>query len=327
MVGADDSSGTQVTREIPLEEFIPDDWKVAGTTSVWIRLYRAFRVSLEELRAAAPVEARPTGLRVSLLIGKPKHPRRGTITLVSEVEWHIEQSADLVEAPEGAYVMLITPFATAEPGDEPATVNLIDATAGALAAICGRNAVFERVSDYEYHLDQRMSSRELAWENPIAFDPPRLGARHATVYSVLARILDDNAPRRSKTLLSLRWLEAATRAGGVDAYLKYWIALETLLMTSFGDFSPIVESLSRAYSITSSEAGQRFAIGRMFGLRGRILHAGKQPPIHGTLLQYIEAICGDLLLETYGLPTFQRAAEVLARADFSLLDALNVGFD
>lgn len=253
-MGTDHDGGTDVKRAIPLEEFIPEEWTITGTTSVWIRLYRAFRVSQAELQAAAPVEVRPAGLRVSIIVGRPKHPGRGSITLASETEWHVEHAGELVEAPEGAYVMLIAPFAAAGPGNEPATLNRLDAAAGSLVAICGRNAVFERVSDYEYHLDRRTSSRELAWENPMAFDPPHFETRHATVYAVLARLLDADVPRRSRTLLSLRWLEAATRASGVDAYLKYWTALETLRMADFGDIRPIVQSLARVYGITSSEA-------------------------------------------------------------------------
>lgn len=222
----------------------------------------------------------------------------------------------------------MTPFASVgREGNEPQTVARMDAAAGALAAVSGRDAVFECVCEYELHLDGKMTMRGPTWQNPLAFQPPRLGARHGIVYAVLSRIYAADTERRSKTELSLRWIESATRAGGVDGFLRYWIALETLAMTSYSDYSPILRGLARAYGVSTSAAGARFAIGRMFGLRGRILHAGRQPPIHGTLLQYMEAVYGDVLLDLFGLQPLYRAAEVLGDATFTLEEALNVGIE
>ncbi len=224
--------------EYGLADLVPREWRDAGTTSVWIRLYRAFRVDTEELTGAFATKARTRDLRIVVLVGRPPYPKRGTVTLVSETEWRIEIAPEMASAPEGAYVLLIAPFASGTAGDEPSTVRLLDAAAGALAAVCGRNAVFERVSEYEFHLDDRATSREPVWENPLAFAPPRLGERHKLVYALLKQVLEDSDDlRRAKAMLSLRWLESATRSHGVDAYLKYWIALETLCMTSYGDLS------------------------------------------------------------------------------------------
>jgi hypothetical protein len=41
----------------------------------------------------------------------------------------------------------------------------------------------------------------------------------------------------------------------------------------------------------------------------------------------MEATHGDVLLEMYGYTSLRRAAEVLARPDFSLLNSRNVGLD
>ena len=312
-------------REVRVVEFIPGEWLSAGTKSVWIRGYRAFRVDLDELRRSTRSAERPVDLRIVVFWGQPSYPVPGKVTLISETNWRIDASTEIRKAITGAYVLLITPYKVDDQdGNELMTVRRLDAAAGALVAVCGRAGVFEHVFDYEFHVEGRFTFSSPPWENPLAFQSPRFESRHAVVYSLLCRVASGDSDSQLKANLSLRWLEAATYSrGGVDGFLKYWIALETLCMTSYGDLRPIVQGLARAYALSPSEAGDRFAVGRLFGLRGRILHQGAQPAIDGTLLKFMEGIYGDVVLEMFGLASLRRAEEVLVEnPQFDLRDVL-----
>ncbi|MBD0325807.1 MAG: hypothetical protein ICV68_05215, partial [Pyrinomonadaceae bacterium] len=119
--------------------------------------------------------------------------------------------------------------------------------------------------------------------------------------------------------LSLRWFESALYGkGGIDAYLKYWFAIETLGMPSTTNIRPLVESLSRAYGISHEEAQQKFSIGRLFGLRSRIVHEGQIISVHQNLTKYIEALYVDVLLEHLGLASEHRAEDVIDDPNFDL---------
>lgn len=104
----------------------------------------------------------------------------------------------------------------------------------------------------------------------------------------------------------------------MDAYLKNWFALETLGMPDTSDVRPLNDSLARAYAIPLKEAESRFAVGRLFGLRSRIVHDGQIVPIHARLLDYIAAIFVDVLFERLNVAAERRAELVSAMSDFRL---------
>jgi hypothetical protein len=117
--------------------------------------------------------------------------------------------------------------------------------------------------------------------------------------------------------LANRWFVSAVHSGGgIDAFLKYWIALETLAMPDTTDVRPINELLARSYDVTPSEAAQRFGVGRLFGLRSRIVHDGQIVSVSGLLLGYIEAIFFDTLAAALQLAPEHRAAAVQTDPDW-----------
>jgi hypothetical protein len=48
-------------------------------------------------------------------------------------------------------------------------------------------------------------------------------------------------------------------------------------------------------------------VGRIYGFRSRIVHAGEQTPIHPELSMYRRALFTDVLLQMLGLPSRQAA--------------------
>lgn len=116
---------------------------------------------------------------------------------------------------------------------------------------------------------------------------------------------------RARVRLSLRWFNAALRDAAHDAFVKFWIAVETLAMPSSTNILPIFESLARAYGISVPDAKTRFPIGRLFDLRGRIVHKGEMLELPGAVLGYMSALFFDLLSELLLQPNEGRLAESL----------------
>jgi hypothetical protein len=113
-------------------------------------------------------------------------------------------------------------------------------------------------------------------------------------------------------MLALHWFHLAMRDRGVDAFLKRWIALETLAMPDGTNIRPVNEALASAYGISYEEARDTYAVGRLAGLRARIVHHGEPLPIHSKLELYFDAVFYDVLMQLLGEPCDGRAASVLA---------------
>src|SRR5216684_338281 len=56
-----------------------------------------------------------------------------------------------------------------------------------------------------------------------------------------------------RVLLSLRWFEQALFDHGIDAFLKYWIAVETVGMPDTSNIRPLIESLAVAYGESNDD--------------------------------------------------------------------------
>ena len=93
--------------------------------------------------------------------------------------------------------------------------------------------------------------------------------------------------------------------------------MPTIGMPDTTNVRPLNDSLASAYGIPLEEAHDRFAIGRLFGLRSRIVHDGFMMPIYGQLLQYIEAVYIDVLHQHLGLPCAKKAEKVASDPAFN----------
>ena len=65
------------------------------------------------------------------------------------------------------------------------------------------------------------------------------------------------------------------------------------------------------YGLDGPQTEERFCVGRIFGLRGRIVRGGEMCPIHGALLDLLEGVYVDVLLDRLDLPSRRKAEEVL----------------
>ena len=213
----------------------------------------------------------------------------------------------------GLHVIFIGPSQSAQdqrggPGNEFENVH----TAVSLVAVlCGRSAVFEHVCDQDISPNSPVhvgfsGPREVPW----ALEKPDLSPEQLKIVNNADQTLANlQASERKRVILSLRWLRMGFGDVGVDAVLKYWIAIETLAINVKG----INQILSASYNISMQEAGERFLVGRLHGFRGNIVHQGEIPRNPSVVIGYMEALYSDILCAFLQLPCPQKAGEYISQ--------------
>ena len=304
-----------------LMDMVPKTWFTQPeTSSIWIAGYRMMRLSPEDLPAGPKFVDLP-GVRVVLAYGAVNYldSAAATPSVTDHGDFKVDATAIEKKSPTGGHTLLLLPFdVDGKSGPERETRERIADTVGLLAAMNERNMVYQHLFDYVQRADgKERSVIGGTVVNPLSMPKPDIGhQRLHTISTVGASIQVMEDTQRTRVRLSLRWFQAALFDLGVDAFLKYWIAIETLTMPDTTNIRPANEALSRVYGISLEEATRRFHIGRIFSLRGRIVHQGSQVPINGRLLDYFESIFADLLLDAVGHKPEKRAEAFLAEGTF-----------
>jgi hypothetical protein len=202
----------------------------------------------------------------------------------------------------------------------------------AIVAVLGRNAAFEELFEILFEFDYQGGSRStfLTTErtSPTTFDPPKLDGFSAELAKqVVEGIQSQDTDTKNRLLLALRWYLLAQRnplrknESYVDLFISYWIALESLAGPNEAVAS-IRRMLKEMHGLqgrsNQSVEDNLFPIGRIFGLRGRIVHEGHTPEIGYKLLSFMDDLFTDILLHTLGLAT--------AHKTDAYLDGSAIGF-
>jgi hypothetical protein len=141
--------------------------------------------------------------------------------------------------------------------EEPSARGRIDAALGFLYAYHGRNIAYARVFEYWVDLaNDTVTVLGESIENPMALGIPRVAPAAIGTCNRLAQALRD-LPEAigSRIETSLRWFTTATAHSGPDAFLSYWIALETLAMQNTTDIRPLNEARSLLRCIAGAAWG------------------------------------------------------------------------
>lgn len=305
---------------------IPQSWFTqTSKSSIWVTGYLVIVVPGEHF-ASGPKIMDLNLIRAILLNGTVKYlDSSQTKTEIIGNKIHFKTKVDENETAEGVYLLLITPFGVdGSPGNEAATRERISVASGLLAAFNGHNMIYQRLFDNSVHLgDGKVSTYSPIFINPLSFPPPNLSDSYLNTISEADKHITALAEHdRNRVLLSLRWFESAVYEKGVDAFLKYWIALETLAMPDTTNIRSLNEILSKAYGLPLEKATSCFCIGRLHGLRSRMVHEGQIVPIHQNLLSYTEALYVDILFDLLGQTCERRAENVSNKPGFKLTEYL-----
>jgi hypothetical protein len=305
--------------EKKITDLIPEDWfKDTANSSVWITGFRIVRADKSELANGYTINL--IGTRAFVLYGQICY-------FSNDTGWELNEegipsckaSIKNIKTPMGSWLMIMAPYKIdGIEGNEANVKRAISSSAGFLAAFVGRNAVYERI--YENIIDIG-SGTAIVYSpfflNPGASPKPNFSkANVALMNEAVGKINNVDKTTRSRLELAFHWYEEALKDSGRDAFLKSWIALEVLAMPDSTNIRPINEALSRAYGKTIDEITKTFGVGRIFGLRSRIVHDGDVLPIKFILEEYLQAIFADVLCDMLQIKPCYQAENIRTKHEF-----------
>ena len=305
-----------------LTDLAPSEWfKEPDKSSIWITAYRILFADKEKLKSGQLYDF--SNLRVIIIYGKLQYLETSHIKPEIDNDGNVKLEANInnAETPEGGWLVILQPYII--DGVECAE-NKIRVNAGIYAALYaamnGRNMAFERVVDNIAHLkDGNTTAHSPSFINPGAFPVPDVSKDRCEVIHRTGIILQQKPENdRRRIELSLHWFEKGIRSMGLDGFVNYWVAVETLGMPDTTNIRPLNQSLANAYNISLKEATDTFGIGKIFGFRSRILHNGEDLSVNQLLSEYMECIFIDILLDNLGLDSERKAIKVIKRQEFNL---------
>jgi hypothetical protein len=311
---------------LELEAVLPARWKERSQgRSVLMVCYEVQGLAASEFDRPAVCDMRDVAL--VFVKGRVSHRQKVEVTqfwIDEDRRFNVvhPEPTKIVETPDGIYALFLSPYDVIPPSNtgELEARERISVAQGLVASFQGRNIVYRRIFENSYSLE---SKRVSAWSTPIpvplSFPKPLLTVEGVGPIFAADKAIEDSPPSdRGRVRLSLRWLKEAMYDIGPIAFLKYWMAIETLTMPDTTNIKSLNETLARAYGLASaSEAQDLLLTGLLFGLRGDIVHKGFIGAIDGRLLVYCECLYHDALREALGLPGEQRAGGRLGH-DFDL---------
>lgn len=112
---------------------------------------------------------------------------------------------------------------------------------------------------------------------------------------------------RARIEMSLRWYyKALFEDEIVDAFISYWIAIETVVKEKGSDISIIIGKLKSIYGKEVMEEYENFQVNKLFGIRSAIVHNGKSKSLPLSILEFLNSIYIDLLLYNLNIETEKR---------------------
>lgn len=211
----------------------------------------------------------------------------------------MEMSADQRVSVSDATPKLITiqPHNTQSPNEERLLEDRSAEYISLLVCNSHRNIAFRRLFTQIISLDGS-SARVQGELYRLPFDVPRPDLSHDAL-DRFKRCQDEISAltpgAQQKIRLSLHWHIKGVQSDGLDSFLSLWIALETLTMKS-ANIADINDQLGRLYAVSRSDAAAEFGVGRICGLRSRVVHKGERKTISTDLTDYMECLYADLLL-------------------------------
>jgi hypothetical protein len=153
---------------------------------------------------------------------------------------------------------------------------------GLISGLSSLLVAYEHIEDYELVLPGGLvEPTPVLRIDPLRFDAPSMTPDDAKRWRLAADALE-STPDRERVALSLRWFDEAKRHREVDAFLRFWFALETLAMRRRRRTSrPSKPRLSRSTGSTATR--RNFGIARIYGLRSPRDDGGRLVGILGTM--------------------------------------------
>jgi len=292
-------------KELSVNDLVPPDWATGDVTHVWLAAYRS-ALQTPSLAGMTPIDVQQ--VRVVFVDAELTYQ---ALDMVGTPGIDVMRLRPQIRtSPRAFYTLFLSPFDTAAGvNDEPRIRQLIGTTVGLVAAFNGGALVFERVFDNVIDLvTGQLTGFSAAFKTPVAYGQPRFSTGDLAVVDDASKALSQRDEMlQARVRVALQWFHDALHDDTQDEFIKLWVAVEALAMPDTTNVKPVNEILASSYGITAQDAAKRFGVGKLHGMRSRILHRGEQLAIHGDLTNYVRALFTDVLLAVLGLSAQHRA--------------------
>lgn len=300
--------------------YAPDGWFTdRPNSSVMVRGYLALGATApesgEEL-AVWSANFERSQVQVSWMRGSIEVPPPISYHFVGGENVAVHRPTEAARLPPGLYVVLMVPvfapYRSVDDATERDALARLDAAAGVVAAFVSRNAVYQQAFEF---LTEAGGPGTRVMSDPVR----RPGAPVAlnddafrTVADALRAMNAASDRHRARATTSLRWYaQAQAERNRLDAFVKFWVALEALAFNGNGSPVPLIELLATYYAQDARWVRETFGINALAQLRNDIVHSGQRPMLHGNLLTFVDALCLDALRARLGLSNERRAEGAL----------------
>lgn len=302
-----------------INDFIPDKWK---HQSVLLTAYRVINCSDQLIDKNHIITDFPD-LRVMWVMGGISYRKFIEDFDYGENDRNLKLSLKESDVSKKGNWLFF--FQLYDQSTEFETKNRLSSYCGIYLAINGLGNAIDLEFQHILHSDNKISYFGNVFLNPSALKNVDLSASVLSLIKMIGEKVAELDPSKSRRLmLALHWFEKSMRARGTDSFLNAWIALEALAMPDTTDISSIKKKLSKIFEVEQKVIEDKFCIGRMFGLRSKIVHDGLVYSASSILMDHIHAIFTDLLIEECGLQPIFRSKSILNDETFSISDLINI---
>jgi len=114
------------------------------------------------------------------------------------------------------------------------------------------------------------------------------------------------------------WILKSQNFLSVDSFIAKWIAIETLCMENDSNIRPLVEIISKGYDLPYDATKQKFSLGKLKGLRSKIVHEGLNAKTEFHLNNVMDFLFLDALEVILETKCKKRAERYLESVKFEL---------
>lgn len=293
---------------LSIADLVPNEWDFPSQCSIWMSAYLTFYMPEEQILTPAPdglppyidlEEMRAIAIRGHLPGGVQSHDQLlSTISGLPQIVTRIED-----QSPPGTYLVVIARVdGPPESANEAIARSHVNEAITLLRLKIDRNIAFAPFIEGALFSAEQVTTYATTQENPFFFEPPDFSQNRRRETELLAKRIG-TAEHPERVRLSLRWAKRGQELDSTDAFLAWWIAIETIAGNNKRVVNAVNQQLSALYPLEVPNPRDRFAVGRLFGHRNKIVHEGDVKPVPHELLQYLEALFSDLLHATCGLPS------------------------
>jgi hypothetical protein len=261
-------------KNINFEDYINKDWFTENEEKIiWLYCYRILRMDVERLESSI---IKFNGANCLIVYGNIPYLNMVNAHLSIDPLSNSDKNLfgyEMLQKETNLdwHLLIIIPFEENEEDIE--REKRLQQYLSILVAVNGRNIAYEKIFENQINFTKKTrSSSSPVLIVPYIFKPIELTSKRVKIIEEAhKKILKLDEKPKNMVNLSLSWFGQATYSSGVDAFLKYWIAIEVIAMPDTTNINPLIKILADVYEIRNEVARKKFGVGRIFDYPSKIL--------------------------------------------------------